>query len=139
MLFLPGHHFSSANIGSHAGSCIGFCLKMSSTFFGTYFVSSTRRNIYSLNHSSVIARCSSPTVFHHPFLRFSVRVQIYCHQCHGMCRHAGKRLDTFFLIHSESRAHQRTKIIIVYIQQPTLAHSRNTSVCCPSMTQWPFP
>ena len=32
-------------------------MKMSSTFFGTYFVSSTRRNIYSLNHSSVIIRC----------------------------------------------------------------------------------
>ena len=41
MLFLPGHHFSSANIGSHAGSCIGFCLKISSTFFGTYFVVQT--------------------------------------------------------------------------------------------------
>ena len=46
----------SANIGSQAGSRIGFCFNTSRAFFDAYFVSTTRRNIYSLNQSSVIMR-----------------------------------------------------------------------------------
>ena len=47
---------SGANIGSHAGRRTGFCFKIFSTFSGTYFFSTTRRNMYSLNHSSVMIR-----------------------------------------------------------------------------------
>ena len=46
----------SANIGSHAGNRIGFCFNTSSTFSDEYLVSTTNRNIYSLNHSSVMMR-----------------------------------------------------------------------------------
>lgn len=45
---------SGANIGSQAGSLIGFCLRSFSTFSGTYCLLSTKRNMYSLNHSSVM-------------------------------------------------------------------------------------
>ena len=48
---------SPANIGSHAGRRIVFCFKTSSAFGVTYFVSTTRRKVYSLNHSSVMMRC----------------------------------------------------------------------------------
>ncbi len=47
---------SPANMGSQAGSRIGFCFNTSSAFFDAYFVSTTRRNIYSLNQSSVMMR-----------------------------------------------------------------------------------
>ena len=45
---------SGANIGSQAGSLIGFCLRSFATLSGTYFLLSTKRNMYSLNHSSVM-------------------------------------------------------------------------------------
>ena len=48
---------SSANIGSHAGRRTGFCFRTSSTRCGTYFRSTTRRNIYSSNQRSVMIRC----------------------------------------------------------------------------------
>ena len=47
---------SGANIGSQAGSIVGFCLSISRISCGTYLRSTTRRNIYSLNHSSVMMR-----------------------------------------------------------------------------------
>ncbi len=55
----------------------------------------------------------SPTVFHHPLFRLAVGIQIYRHQCHGMGRAAGECLDALFLVHTESRAHQRAVVIIV--------------------------
>ena len=45
---------SGANIGSQAGSLIGFCLRSFAMLSGTYFLLSTKRNMYSLNHSSVM-------------------------------------------------------------------------------------
>ena len=45
---------SGANIGSQAGSLIGFCLRSFATLSGTYCLLSTKRNMYSLNHSSVM-------------------------------------------------------------------------------------
>ena len=45
---------SGANIGSQAGSLIGFCLRSFATLSDTYFLLSTKRNMYSLNHSSVM-------------------------------------------------------------------------------------
>ena len=53
-LLLFGNCSSGVNIGSQAGSIVGFCLSTSRTFAGTYFLSTTRRNIYSLNHAPVI-------------------------------------------------------------------------------------
>ena len=47
---------SPLNKGSHAGSLTGVCLVSSSTLVGTYFLSMTTRNMYSLNHSSVMMR-----------------------------------------------------------------------------------
>ena len=49
-----GGYSSGANIGSQAGSLIGFCLRSFATLSGTYFLLSTKRNMYSLNHSSVM-------------------------------------------------------------------------------------
>ena len=46
----------SANMGSQAGRRMGFCLRISDTFFVAYLVSITRRNMYSLNQSSVMMR-----------------------------------------------------------------------------------
>ena len=45
---------SGANMGSQAGSLIGFCLRSFAMLSGTYFLLSTKRNMYSLNHSSVM-------------------------------------------------------------------------------------
>lgn len=50
------HHSSPAKSGSHAGSLVGVCFMRSSTEAGTYFLSTTRRNMYSSNHSSVMMR-----------------------------------------------------------------------------------
>ena len=63
----------------------------------------------------------SPTVFHHPFFRLAVGIQVYCHQCHGVGRTAGECLDALFLVHTESRAHQRTVVIIVDIEHSAVA------------------
>ena len=49
-------HSSGANIGSQAGSMIGFWSIMARMLAGMYFSSSTTRNIYSLNQSLVIIR-----------------------------------------------------------------------------------
>ena len=45
---------SGRNIGSQAGSIIGFWSKYFMREAGTYFLSTTRRNMYSSNHSSVM-------------------------------------------------------------------------------------
>ena len=45
---------SGANIGSQEGSRMGFCCMRARMSAGTYFFSTTRRNMYSLNHSSVM-------------------------------------------------------------------------------------
>lgn len=50
-------HCSGANIGSQAGKRIGFCFRISNTLGVANFFSTTRRNMYSSNHSSVIIRC----------------------------------------------------------------------------------
>ena len=47
---------SGANIGSQEGSMIGFCSSIFMISAGTYFFSTTTRNMYSLNHSSVIIK-----------------------------------------------------------------------------------
>ena len=47
---------SPAKSGSQAGSCTGFCSSRRSVSAGTYLRSTTRRNIYSSNHSSVMIR-----------------------------------------------------------------------------------
>ena len=48
---------SPAKRGSHAGRSVGFCSKSFNVAAGTKRFSTTRRNIYSSNHSSVMMRC----------------------------------------------------------------------------------
>ena len=48
------HYSSGRNIGSQAGSMMGFWSKYFMREAGTYFLSTTRRNMYSSNHSSVM-------------------------------------------------------------------------------------
>lgn len=47
---------SGAKRGSHAGSFVGVCFRISSVFAGTYFLSTTRRNMYSSNQRSLMIR-----------------------------------------------------------------------------------
>ena len=48
------NYSSGWNIGSQAGSRMGFWSKYFMMEAGTYFLSTTRRNMYSSNHSSVM-------------------------------------------------------------------------------------
>ena len=64
-----------------------------------------------------VAAVSAPTVFDHPFDGFSVFVQVYRHQCHGVGRAAGEGLDALFLVHSEGSAHERFIVIVFHIEQ----------------------
>ena len=54
--YLINDYSSGANIGSQEGSMIGFCSSIFMISAGTYFFSITTRNMYSLNHSSVIIK-----------------------------------------------------------------------------------
>ena len=48
----------------------------------------------------------APTVFHHPFFRFSRFIQVHRHQGHSMAAATGESLDTLFLVHAEGGSHQ---------------------------------
>ena len=65
-------------------------------------------------------RSGAPTILNHPFLRLSICVEVNSHQGHGVWGTAGECLDTLFLIHAESRTHQWTVIVEVYIQNTSV-------------------
>ncbi len=106
---------STPNSGSSGITITGFWSASFSSLSETYFLSTTRRNIYSLNHSLVMIRqppCPHDepqlfSTFH--FRGLPLSVEVYGSESHGVGRTAVECFDALGLVHREVGTEERDR------------------------------